>query len=232
MPIRFYSFSRRILVLITVIAGAVSIYLYTELQRESGRVQVVVATVPRQTTHFAVTRAHEPTRCFGEIESNVKEEGGQLSITYTSWLGARIGGTQQIYEASGYLAFNPLGQLGGSLLTTTINGTEVRLGSTNINPITLIVAVGSGDSSPLFKQNIPGPITADIKAEHIVIQAPALQAAPVRPQIPSIVADAPKLELTHARCDRAGHDYLAISSDMLLRLTHALPELIIPGGAL
>ncbi len=231
MPIRFYSFSMQLMALIALISGAVSFYLYREVLREARRVQVSIATIPRGTGYFALTTAGDVKRCFGEINSYTTEDGGQFSVTYTAWLAAHIGSNKNIYEASGHLIFNPLGQLGGALLKTTVNGAAVRLGAVNINPITVMLAVGPEGSGPLIKQNIPGPITANIQGENLVIRAPAFKDRSAPPTTLQLAAGLPKLELISSRCNRAAHEHLRISEEALLQITGSAPHFF-PGGLL
>jgi hypothetical protein len=231
MPIRFYSFSIQVMVLIALVTGAVSLYLYQEVQREAQAVRVVLASVPKGSSHFSLTLKDNPGRCFGGIDSTLTEEKGQVSLSYTAWLGLRVGDTEQVQEASGSLMFNPLGQLGGALVQTTIKGTSVRVGTLNINPITLVVHVGPDSSTPLFQQNIPGPITVNHEGEIFTIRAPALRSKASIPPAIALPTGLPKLQLTPTRCSRTKHDHLQLSLESLSQFSGVASHLF-PGGML
>lgn len=220
------------LLLLSLVAGTLSIYLFEELELERRLSSRVLLELPKGSSYLSLYNDTSNPGCFGSISYSLTDENDQITISTRAWLALSIEGKERIHNVACDLYFNALGQFGTSLCTTEIEGTEIRLGTTHVDPITLHVYVGRESTTPVMEQNFPGPITVASYEGRYAVTAP-FNSGLALPSLSDLSSFAPLPHVTTKReaCSVASRSSLPVSLTTLKNLSQKATNLI-PKGLL
>jgi hypothetical protein len=102
--------------------------------------------------------------CFGSTILNLHQDDHSFQIKVTGWVKIRLGKNVITPAVKGEVSLNPLGQIGSSVLYISIGDEKFRLGTFNINPITVAFVHEVDGKERMIQQNIPGPF--ELKENH------------------------------------------------------------------
>jgi hypothetical protein len=153
---RFFSCSIALLVAVT---SATILWMgLGRLGLETRRSTLTLGVLELGDNHFALSSGGGKTPCFASITADLSDDNHHYSIHIKGWISLAFSGKHRLQEFAGQLSFNPLAQMGISLLEIPIGDDFVKIGTNNINPITVLVFGSSKDKKPIFQQDIPGPV--------------------------------------------------------------------------
>jgi hypothetical protein len=153
---RFFSCSIAFLVAVT--SAAIMWIGVDRLSWENTRTSWVVSTLELGDNHFAFGTGDAESSCFGSVSATLREGEDHYSINFEGWLSLALSGKTWLQEFRGEVSFNPLAQMGTSVLEIPIGDDSVRIGTKNINPITVLVFPSEKAQQPSFQQEITGPV--------------------------------------------------------------------------
>lgn len=217
------------LLIVSSLAGTLSLYLFGKLQNERRETSQVLLDLPSGISHLSLTHHSAKSGCFASLSTSVTENEGQVTISMRAWLALSLDGDDRVYEATCDLLFNSLGQFGTSFCKTDIEGTEIRLGTTNIDPITLHVFVGHASTTPIIEQNLPGPIRVDLDGGRYLVTGPFNSKLPI-PNLQELspLTLLPPLSASPKYCDPTSHSALPIphtvGKNLLERVVKLMPK--------
>lgn len=156
MSERFFSCSIALLVAVT---SATVVWIGLErLSWETRRTTLTVGELRLGTNHFTFNTGDGKASCFGALTTTLSDDSNHHSIRFQGWLKLALPGQIRIQDFRGELSFNPLGQMGASLLEIPHGDDIMKIGTKNINPITMLAFRNSKDEKPIFQQALPGPV--------------------------------------------------------------------------
>jgi hypothetical protein len=153
---RFFSCSIALLVAVT--SAAIVWIGLDRLSWETRRTTLTVGELRLGTNHFSFETGEGKASCFGALTTTLSDDGNHHSITFQGWLKLALLGQIRIQAFRGELSFNPLGQMGVSLLEIPSGDDVMKIGTKNINPITVLAFRNATDEKPIFQQDLPGPV--------------------------------------------------------------------------
>ncbi len=170
MSERFVSCS---IALIVAVTSAAIVWMGLErLSWETHRSSLTVGDLKLGANHFSFETSASKSDCFGALTATLRDEGAHYSITLQGWVKLAVFGKLWVQDFKGQLSFNPLAQLGVSILEIPSGDDTVRIGTQNINPMTLLVFRSAKDSKPILQQDIPGPVELRREGTVFKITAP------------------------------------------------------------
>jgi hypothetical protein len=220
------------LLLVSGLAGTISVYLFRELDNEHRLKNQVLLQLPAGTSAVSLHHSESKPGCFGSISYSLTADKGQTTISSQAWIALSINGKERIIEGSCDLLFNALGQFGTSFCKTQLEGTEIRLGTTNIDPITLEVFLGRESTAPIVQQHFPGPVTIASDGGRYSVSAPFSSSVNL-PDLSELrkLAQLPHITTTQQACDRETRTPLTVPLSTL-RTIHQRATNLIPKGLL
>ena len=156
--------------------GAISLLAFSRLADEESSMNTLIDDLVLGRNRFVFTPDQGGHSCFGEAILTLDDDRHQFQIALTAWIRLKLNERIWMQEFAGKLVFNPLGQLGGSIVNTTFAGIPMRFGTVNINPMTLIINDYSDHSTKKqFRQNVPGPVELrHLGSNHFRLIGPAI----------------------------------------------------------
>jgi hypothetical protein len=220
------------LLLLSGLAATLSVYLFRELENEQQLISHLLFELPSGESAVSMYHAGPKPGCFGSISYTLTTDSGQTRISARAWLTLSISGKEHIIEGTCDFLFNALGQFGTSLCTTEMKGQEIRLGTTNIDPITLQVFLGRESTTPIVQQNVPGPIMISADGTLYSVTAP-IGSSVTLPRFNELqtLIKLPDITTTHQACDRNSRIPLIIPLSTI-RSLHDKATTLIPKGLL
>lgn len=161
---------------VTLLSMVVGVVSFFSLQSEEELRQLILGAFPRSPITYTLKETSRSTSCIGTIHVSLDSGNNQSSLRMEGWMMVSLLGQQEPIGLDATLVFNALGQLSVSLLRTTIQNESVRLGTTGVNPMTIQIYRGEGDTKPLIEQTLPGPIELRIHQDSYELVAPRLPA--------------------------------------------------------
>jgi len=153
---------------IFVTSGMIAARSYYTLVVEEGDALTIVRGIALGVNRKVIVNSPTARTCSGEIVLDLTDADQQFQIDIKGWFGFESQGKRWIQELSGLLAFNPLGQLGSSVIYIPVGKHRLRLGTLNINPVTIVFAIEREPSPELkFTQKIPGPFELRRDGTHV-----------------------------------------------------------------
>ncbi len=170
MSERFLSCSIALLVAVT---SATIVWIGLDrLSWETRRTSLTLGELRLGSNHFSFGTNDGKTPCFGAFTATLSDGENHYSIQFHGWLKLALLGKTWIQDFRGELSFNPIAQLGASLLEIPNGDDFVRLGTKNINPITLLAFRSAKEEKPIFQQDLPGPVELRREGETFKITTP------------------------------------------------------------
>jgi hypothetical protein len=215
------------MLLTSLVAGVASICLWLELKQEEQRAQRVLLTLPKGSSYVSLYAGENNPGCFGSITYTTSEENDQVHISARAWIALSLDNREILQEFDCNLVFNALGQLGGSFCETKVADTEIRVGTTAIDPITLSIYVGQDAPAPLLQQNIPGPILVSSLHNAYSITTPfgSNQAIPSLKDL-AMLTQATSLITRTDRCNASERAALPLSPTILRTFNQSILPLL------
>ncbi len=170
MSERFFSCSLALLVAVT--SAAIVRMGLGRLSMEAGRTTLTVGELRLGTNHFAFDTGDGKTPCFGALTATLNDDGTNYAVSFRGWVKLALMDRVWIQDFRGELAFNPLAQMGVSLLEIPNGDDFIRIGTKNINPITVLAFRSAKEEKPIFQQDLPGPVELHREGELFKITTP------------------------------------------------------------
>lgn len=150
-------------ILATLLSALAAVIAYASfkviLEEEKGYTSTLGPLQRGNVTYRLVPRSLAMTRkCFGELNVAFNPDLSDKQIAVSGFMRLSYRGAELTTDIRGEANFNPIGQLGGSLLSIKMNNTEMQVGTRNINPITLSLRTLGDAAKYNFRFAIPGPI--------------------------------------------------------------------------
>jgi hypothetical protein len=158
---------------LVAVSSAVVVWIGLDrLSWETRQTTLELADLKLGRNHFAFKQIGKKTRCFGSLSATLTDNGEHLSVEFTGWLNLLFQGRPWVQDFKGMLSFNPLAQMGGSLLEIPAGDDVVKIGTKNLNPISLLIFKSGKDLKPVFEQELPGPIELRRNGETFRLTSP------------------------------------------------------------
>lgn len=139
----------------TLTCGAIALTAYSRLIAYDEIENALLTDLEFGENHFSFLSADKS--CFGNTTLILSEQDNTLHVKVKGWISLQLENQIVTPTLDGDLNLNPLGQIGASLGEISLAGSTIKLGSYNINPITVAVITSEGGVEKKFEQNIPGP---------------------------------------------------------------------------
>lgn len=110
-------------------------------------------------------------KCYGSFRVSFDPDLNDKQVTFEGSMRLSYQGVKATPLIHGEMTFNPIGQLGGSLVSIKVEDTEVQLGTRNINPITLSIRSLGNAAKYNFQFIIPGPIELRRQSKTVYVLA-------------------------------------------------------------
>lgn|GEM_PF-4476456 len=158
---------------------------------ETRQTTLELAALKLGSNHFAFKPNNSKARCFGSLSATLSDTGEYFSIKFTGWMSLAFRGRPWLQDFKGELSFNPLAQMGGSVLEIPVDGDAVKIGTKNLNPITLLIFKSAKDEKPTFEQELPGPIELRRNGETFTLTSPFVIDDSLKSSIAPLFASTP-----------------------------------------
>lgn len=140
---------------ITALCGAIAIAAYWSLVSFDEVENALLTDLEFGENNFSFRRADNS--CFGNATLTLSEQDNTLHVKARGWLSLKFGDHQEIPTLDAEIGINPLGQMGASFGELTFAHSTVKIGTYNINPITVAIITNEHGEEKKIEQKIPGP---------------------------------------------------------------------------
>lgn len=171
--------------LLAALCGTTSFLTLREIIYEESVESTVLSGIKVGETRL-VLKSIKTENCFGEFLIKLSDENQIFHASLTGWASLTYNNQTIPVTIKGEVEFNPLGQLGASVVNIDALGNNYRIGSKNINPITVVFGMRPNDSTTdiekFLDHNIPGPFEMHREGNQTVrLSGPLLLAVAMKP---------------------------------------------------
>lgn len=141
-------------VFVCSISGAV--LTFSHISKEQHKQGVLVSGIEFGHTALLIRSGDA---CVGLITVEFSKSEENLNLNADGFVNLRLFGQQLAMSLSAEFLFNSLGQLGASKSQISLKDTQILLGSTKINPITVILRSNLKGTEFRREFSVPGPVS-------------------------------------------------------------------------
>lgn len=145
-----------IALLLFILSSSGSIYAYGKIVESRTGTGGALHAVPIGEHSFELL--HE-SKCVGHFSTKVERKDDAFNFTGDGIVRIKIGSTAYAPQLRLVASFNSLGQLGGSFLKVRNGPNQFTVGTTNVNPIKVIIKSQAEQQLLKYELSVPGPIT-------------------------------------------------------------------------